>query len=136
MRSATFLMLAFAAGCSREMPTYDQVVELGREDSRAAQVTEWRTKVLDQFWPAHMDGVVQPCQHLLKVGERVAPRFVIDAGAPSRPHPVRDESQTALSRCLAQQLRELDWPTPPDDLRFVPIEIALLKHPEPAKPAA
>jgi hypothetical protein len=129
MRFATFLTLALIAGCSRELPTYDQVVALASEDSRAGQVDDWRTKVFDPFWKAHMDGVVLPCAHLLKVGERVAPRFVVDAGERSRPYPIRDESQTPLSHCLEQQLRELDWPTPPAELRFVPIEVALRKRP-------
>jgi hypothetical protein len=137
MRSAILLTFTLIAGCSRELPTYDQVVALAREESRAVQVKDWEARVFDPFWKAHKDGVVLPCAHLLKEGERVTPRFVVDASASSRPLPIRDESQTPISRCLESQLRELDWPTPPADLRYVPIEVALRKRPaELQKPAA
>jgi len=129
MRRATLLLLVALASCGTTIPTYDEVVAMARDESRAPVVKDWNAKVFGPFWNAHVDGVALPCMMLIRSADPVVVRFVVDAGERTRPLRVRDESQTQLSQCLLLQLQELEWPVPPAEFRYVPIELALRRRP-------
>ena len=64
-----------------------------------------------------------PCLQDLPENSSLSVRLLVEVGEGGTPLRYIDDAPTALSTCVKQQLQTIEWPKPPIELRYFPIEL-------------
>jgi hypothetical protein len=117
------LMAAIAPAAAQQPPSY---AEASAEVARRANdpgVQEWIEGVGKPFWNQHLQSVFSPCLQDLPENTSLSVRLLVEVGEGGKPLRYIDDAPTALSTCVKQQLQTIEWPKPPIELRYFPIEL-------------
>jgi hypothetical protein len=116
-----FVMLIVPV-CSASPPTYDEAVKFSDSTAQTQDAKEWVESVLAPFSDQYMEALLQACVGLLNEGQTAA-RFVVDVRKAPKTVVVHDDAPTPFSSCLRGKLQALEWPKPPKELPYLPIQV-------------
>jgi hypothetical protein len=112
-----------APGFGEQPPSYEQAMEQVRRHADEPEVRKWIEEVGKPFWSKHLQSVFMPCLQGIQEGVSVSVRLLVEVSADGKPLRFIDEEPSALSACVKEQLGKIDWPKPPIELRYFPIEL-------------
>jgi hypothetical protein len=104
-------------------PSYEQAMAQVRRHADEPEVRKWIEEVGKPFWSQHLQSVFMPCLQGIGEGVSVSVRLLVEVSAEGKALRFIDEAPSILSACVKEQLGKIDWPRPPIELRYFPIEL-------------
>jgi hypothetical protein len=124
----SLLVLLVVAVSKASPPTYDEAVKLSESIVHDAHAKQWIEGALAPFSDQHLDfkAMIQACVEMLGEGS-TSVRFVVDVQAAPNSVVIYDDAPTPFSGCIKSKLEALKWPSAPENIRYLPIEINVHK---------